>query len=1303
MVRRRSALSDDEPPAGGSSRIAVRVDTGGTFTDAIGVARDGRVLRAKVLSSSALRGRVERVVDGRSFATTVPWGTGDDVCRGMRLRWLSSDATNDATVVRFEAASGVVTVDGATGDAIAEVGASFELASDEPAAVLAARVLTGTPPPEPPPVDSIRLASTLGTNALLERAFPAPALFVTSGFADLLAIGNQARPDLFALDIRKPPPMYSRVVEVAGRLAADGTELEPLDLDAVRDAAERVVAEGVLNAAVVLMHAWRDPDHERAVCDVLEGAGFAHVTCSSDAARAIRIVERGTTAVVDAALAPVIGNYLDRIETALPDARLRVMSSAGGLAARAAFRPKDSLLSGPAGGVVGAATAASRAGFDRVLTLDMGGTSTDVARVADGDPEYDAEHVVGDATIVAPALAIETVAAGGGSVCWFDGDRLRVGPESAGATPGPACYGAGGPLTITDVNLLLGRVDPERFGIPVEREAAERALEGLLRDMVAGSRTDAPRAGDEVDTAEDVRPERDAVLRGLVEIADHRMADAIRTISVKRGHDPTEHALVAFGGAGPQHACGVAARLGISTVIVPPDTGLLSAVGLDAARLERFAEKTVLARLADEHALEADFADLEERASSILRDEGATAIETRRVAVVRFAGQDAALDLELTREAASNDRIARAFEGRYRTLFGHLPAARDLELVALRVVARERAVTEGDAAEPDSHEARPQATTPAEFDGRRVPAAVHERARLEPGARFTGPALVPEAHSVTVVPPGWLAWVDAHGALIVTRDAPADAASDASAGTVETPEAIHLELFTRRFESLVRDMGEQLRRTAVSTNVRERLDFSCGLLDPDGRLVANAPHIPVHLGALGLCVRSLRETIDLREGDTIVTNHPAHGGSHLPDVTVVTPAYADGHLLGYVASRAHHAEIGGRRPGSMPPDATCLADEGVVIPPTHVVRDGEARWDAMREVLSSGPFPSRAVDDNLADLAAAVAANTAGLRALEGLAREHGRDTVRRYMGELHDLAARKLASALATLDAGARTSGGGERTARDTLDDGTVVRVAVSIEPRRVCVDFEGSGAVHSGNLNATPAIVHSAVLYVLRLLIREPLPLNEGLLRDVELRIPEGVLNPAFDPDPRRCPAVVGGNVETSQRVVDTLIRALGLAACSQGTMNNLLFGNDRFGYYETIAGGAGAGPGFEGASAVHTHMTNTRITDPEVLEHRYPVRLERFAVRRGSGGAGRRRGGDGVVRELRFTEPVALSILAERREVGPPGGDGGDAGATGEQRVVRADGTTERLSGTAAAEIRAGDRVIVETPGGGGWGAE
>ncbi|HYE61016.1 MAG TPA: hydantoinase B/oxoprolinase family protein [Phycisphaerales bacterium] len=1253
----------------------VCVDTGGTFTDCIALSPTGEVRRAKVLSSSCLRAAVLESrgplmrITGRGLAALPSFA-------GFTLRVhdqgealiTKSHLLDDSTL---ELTLGL--------EVIVNPGSLCELSSGEPAPLLAARLATSTPLNHPFPPLELRLATTRGTNALLERRAGPAALFLTAGFADLLTIGTQQRPDLFALAPRKPRGIDCDTIEVSGRLDAHGRELQPLDIESLRVHAHALVSRGITCAAVALMHAWRNPAHEQLAAQVLRDAGFRHISLSSEIAGRIGYLDRARTTLVNAYLAPVVDSFVAEVAHGLgapnsnPTAtttspapntpRLLLMTSAGGLVTPDAFHPKDSLLSGPAGGVVGALDAARRSGFTRVLAFDMGGTSTDVARI-DNELDYVFEHRVGPGTVMAPAVAVESVAAGGGSVCWFDAAStlFRVGPQSAGASPGPACYGAGGPLTMTDVNLLLGRLDPSRVPLPLDCAASQRAAAALLAQVTAAGR----------DLSEQ------QMLDALLAVANEQMAAAMRTVSVRQGYDPRDYAILAFGGAGGQHACGVAALLGVDTVIVSQDVGLLSARGLAAAGIERFATRQVLASLTT--APLADIlAELSAHAAAQLENDGySKATITRRIIAARLAGQENTIAVEVDDTTDLEHQVRTGFARLFRQTYGYAPVARVLEVESIRVVAR--AMEEPfDIPTAPIYAPHSTSTTPSTWPS-------HPRESLRPGDSIHGPAIISEAHATTIVEHGWTATVDAAHALILRRDDPAPSAHAPA-------HAAEHDILAARLTAIATDMGEMLRRTALSTNVKDRLDFSCAVLDPDGELVVNAPHIPVHLGALGLCVRLVKHTLPMHPGDVVVTNHPAFGGSHLPDVTVIAPVYHDGTLIAFVATRAHHAEIGGIRPGSMPPGARTLAEEGVVIPPMHLIHHGEPRLDEFRRVLLEAPHPTRAVEENLADVRAQLAACTRGQHCLLALAAEFGPALPR----VMHTLRSRSESIVRAALERVVTR----ELAATEYLDDGSVINVTIRRDADKTIIDFTGSSPTHALNLNAPLGVIRSAVMYVLRLLVDEPLPLNEGLLRAVDLRVPEGMLNPLFDKDPARCPAVSAGNVETSQRVVDTLLKALNLAACSQGTMNNVVFGNDRFGYYETVCGGAGATATTHGESAVHTHMTNTRITDPEFLEHRYPVRLERFEIRRGSGGAGLFHGGDGVNREYTFLEPVSLSLLTQHRNERPYGLEGGTGGRRGHQVIFWPDGQSHQVPHFCSYDLPAGSRLFLETPGGGGWG--
>ncbi|MCP5558250.1 MAG: hydantoinase B/oxoprolinase family protein [Verrucomicrobiaceae bacterium] len=1220
----------------------ISADTGGTFTDCFALDPAGRQVRCKVLSSGCLRARVvtksSRMVGVEGLGAVDP-----KVLVGWRCRRVG-EAGNGIRVTVAESADGVLVFE--LESAAFDVGELIELHTGEEAPVLGVRLLTGTAPGADFPPMRMRLATTRATNALLEGKGAPTALFVTEGFRDLLVIGDQRRSDLFALSHAPRAVFAKTVVEVRERLAVDGTVLLDLDEAALRVAASDVVESGVRHAAVTLLHGYAHPQHERRVAEILVTAGFDHVSISSDIAPFAKLLIRAQSTVANATLTGPVDAFVrgvsEPLKAAMAGAPLQMLTSAGGLESAATIRPKDLLLSGPAGGAMGAATAAEQMGCAKVLTLDMGGTSTDVARI-DGRPGYRFVQKVGGMELMAPCVAIETVAAGGGSICAWTPLGLRVGPESAGSDPGPACYGKGGPLTITDVNVLLGRFDPALAPIPLDVNAARFRAEEL-RSAMGESMT------------------LEALLNGLLGLAVEQMADAMRRISVAEGFDPAEYGLLAFGGAGPQHACDVAMRLGMKTVLAPRQAGILSAVGLDGAQPERFAQRQTVARVDEMQSQLPEFVrELSAEASMALGD-AASEVTQLVLIEMRLRGQDQPLQVVWQ----SGDDLTQLYRTAYERLFGYAPSAeRVIEVVSVRVSVR----ASGEAAA----KSMPQDWLP-------IPGMEDQKKQR----------LIQDAFSTLVVLPGWK--VESLGDVGYRLRWEGVASVTADAGGLEL---LQRDLLRHRLHSLVDEMGALLCRTAISTNIRERLDFSCAVLDAEGRLISSAPHIPVHLGALGVCVREAVRGFELGEGDTLITNHPAFGGSHLPDITLITPVFSadGGALLGYVANRAHHAEIGGMAPGSMPPDAKCLEEEGVVISPRYLVRSGQSCFDELAELFSQGKFPTRSLSDNLADLHAQLAANRQGVVRLRDLAEDAGESWAPR-LKDILDHSASVMRSALQRIPEASQ--------AEQKLDDGSVIAVNLKRDGDGLVIDFCGTSGVHPGNLNATTAIVRSAVLYALRVWLAQDLPLNEGLLAPVNLVCPEGMLNPKFTGDAVRDPAVVGGNVEVSQRLVDTLFLALGVQACSQGTMNNLLFGNDRFGYYETVAGGAGAGDGYAGASALHTHMTNTAITDAEILEMRFPVRLWRFAVRGGSGGEGCWAGGDGVVREFEFLTPLTVSMLTQHRIEVPYGMNGGGPGCCGEQWLQRfAGGAPERLPASVRVAVQSGDRLTLMTPGGGGYG--
>jgi 5-oxoprolinase (ATP-hydrolysing) len=1120
----------------------------------------------------------------------------------------------------------------------------------------------------------VRIGTTLATNALLERKGAPSALLITRGFRDLLEIGNQARAQLFDLRIAKPEKLYRAVLEVDSRADPLGNVLGRADPEQVLRQLRPIRESGVTSAAIVVIHAYVAPELERELGALAAGAGFEHVALSHEVANELGMLARGDTAMLDAYVTPLLREYVRMLAAELPGSNLSFMQSSGGLTDASRFRGPAAILSGPAGGIIASARVAGDAGIGHVIGFDMGGTSTDVSRF-DGEYERSYETEVAQVRVRAPMLAIHTVAAGGGSLCRFDGRRMTVGPESAGADPGPLCYGnpRSDGLTLTDLNLLLGRLLPAHFPIALDHDRPRQALERVTGELRASGM---PWRAEEV-------------AEGFLRIANQNMAEAIRRVSVARGYDVRNYAIVVFGGAGGQHACAVARLLGVRRLLFHPLAGVLSAFGIGLADSTwHGAADAGRAALTDAAlaGLEPVMQRLIEEGRSVLEAEGfhPARIATSVRVDLRYAGTETSLSLPL----APAGELLSAFEARHSQVFGYSRSGHTLEVVELRVeaVGKRSALDQASAAPgATAGEPLPVRRTALWLDGRlnaQVP--VFERAALGAGQRLRGPALIVETTSTILLESEFELEVRSDG-LLIAADRRSDLEQAVSPGKPEL-DPVLLEIMGNHYMSIAEQMGHILQRTALSTNIRERLDFSCAVFDEGGELVANAPHIPVHLGAMGESVRAvLAAHPDLEPGDVFATNDPALGGSHLPDVTVVTPVHDPrGEVLFFTASRGHHADVGGTTPGSMPPFSSTLAEEGVVFRALRIVHRGTLERQAILDALNTGPYPARNPLQNLADLEAQIAANRGGARLLGDLVDRHGLAVVRAYMQHVQDDAAAKVSAEIARLPPG-------EHRFEDALDDGTPVIVTLRVAGERLAIDFTGTGGELSTNLNAPRAVTVAAVIYVLRSLVGAPIPLNAGCLRPVDLIIPRGSV---LDPRPDR--PVAGGNVETSQRVVDVLLAAVGRAAASQGTMNNLTFGDAGLGYYETIAGGAGAGPGFVGADAVHTHMTNTRITDPEVLESRFPVRLVEFAVRRGSGGRGRFRGGDGVSRELEFLRPMQVSILSERRTRAPFGLAGGEPGACGKNTL---DGTP--LPAKASFAASAGSRLRIDTPGGGGYG--
>ncbi len=1160
------------------------------------------------------------------------------------------------------------------------------------------RRLLGLAPGQAIPADAIqavKLGTTVATNALLERKGERTVLAITRGFGDALRIAYQDRPQLFARHIKLPPMVYERVVEIDERHAADGRVLVPLDRAACRPTLAAARRDGITAIAIVLMHGYRYPAHEAALAELAAELGFAQISVSHRVSPLMKLVGRGDTTVVDAYLSPILRRYIDGVAAELGGARLLVMQSNGGLADAQRIQGKDSILSGPAGGVVGAVETARAAGFARIIGFDMGGTSTDVSHFA-GAYERAFETRVAGVRMRAPIMQINTVAAGGGSILGFDGRRFRVGPESAGANPGPASYGGGGPLTVTDANLMVGRLQPDFFprlfgprgDQSLDRAVVVEKFEALAREVAA--------AAGGARTPEDVAD-------GYLRIANENMANAIKEISVQRGYDVTQYALCAFGGAGGQHACAVADHLGMRTIFIHPLAGVLSAFGIGLADCRALREAAI-ERPLDEAALDEVRAQLAALTADAAPELAASGVEPARMTAsatlhVRYEGTDTALPVPYRPDADDTVAVAAGFAAAHRQRFGFVaPDKRPvIEMVALELIGAMERPPEPAAAQRDTGAAplAPRAETVLFSAGARRAMPVFHRDDLRAGDHIDGAAMIIEPTGTVIVEPDWSAAVTDNGALVLTRRRAAPRAH--AVGTTVDP--VMLEVFNNLFMSIAEQMGATLENTATSVNIKERLDFSCALFDDDGELVANAPHIPVHLGSMSDSVQSVLRIHAgaIRPGNAYVVNAPYNGGTHLPDVTVVTPVFL-GDLAQpafWVASRGHHADIGGTTPGSMPPDSTTVDEEGVLIDNFLLVEGdgtggGRLREAEMRALLASGRYPARNPDQNMADLKAQIAANARGVAELGRVADAYELDVVLAYMRHVKANAEEQVRRVIEALSDGSFAY---------EMDNGSVIRVAIAIDRARRAarLDFTGTSPQQPNNFNAPSSVCRSAVLYVFRTLVGEDIPLNAGCLKPLEIVIPEGsMLNPRYPA------AVVAGNVETSQVVTDALYGALGVLAAGQGTMNNFTFGNARYQYYETLAGGSGAGPDHDGTAAVQINMTNTRLTDPEVLEWRFPVVLERFAIRHGSGGAGRHRGGDGVVRRVRFETAMTAAILANRRRVAPFGAAGGAPGLPGENHVERVDGRIERFGATHRVEVDPGDVFEIATPGGGGFGA-
>jgi 5-oxoprolinase (ATP-hydrolysing) len=1155
----------------------------------------------------------------------------------------------------------------------------------EDAAIQGIRELLKVPAGDPIPsgrIANVKMGTTVATNALLERKGEKTALLITKGFRDALRIGYQARPDIFAKEIILPGQLYSRVIEVDERVLADGTIEARPDGETIRSVLKTLKADGYESLAIVFLHSWKFPDHEQLVASLAREVGFAQVSVSHEVSPLVKIVGRGDTTVVDAYLSPILRRYVEQVASQLGNGpKLMFMMSSGGLTAAEMFQGKDAILSGPAGGVVGAVETSRLAGFEKMIGFDMGGTSTDVSHF-EGELERTLETEVAGVRMRAPMMRIHTVAAGGGSILSYRDNRFQAGPDSAGANPGPACYRRGGPLAVTDANVMVGKLKPEFFPA-IFGPGQDKPLD----DQIVRSKFDelAQRIGG---------LSSEEVADGFLKVAVENMANAIKKISVQRGYDVTEYALNCFGGAGGQHACAVADALGMETVLIHPFSGILSAYGMGLARVRANRSKALVKELnnALEPELQRIAAELKFETRSELAEQelSDSDISSFSRVHIRYDGTDMPIAVPLD----SVEAMVSRFEETHRKQFGFVFENKSLIVEAIEV----EAVGGGaDIDEPETslNERIKTATETTEIfsKGQWLEAAIHKRPNLEPGNQMPGPALIIEPHQTIVVEPGWSAAINARNHIVLARAE--TLARSAAIGTTADP--IMLEVFNNLFMSIAEQMGVTLQNTAYSVNIKERLDFSCAVFAADGSLVANAPHMPVHLGSMD---RSVEAIIDLNSGnihpgDVFILNAPYNGGTHLPDLTIVTPVFSsdEKEILFYVASRGHHADIGGMAPGSATPRATHLDQEGVLIDNFKLVDRGVIREVEMLDLLTNHPWPARNPIQNMADMRAQIAANEKGVIELRKIVDHFGLDVVAAYMGHVQDNAEESVRRVIDALSDCAHTY---------ETDTGQVIQVRISIDRtrREAIVDFTGTSDAWQNNYNAPEPVTRAAVLYVFRLMVESGIPMNAGCLKPIRIIVPEGcMLKPTYPA------AVVAGNTETSQHVTNCLLMALGAMANAQGTMNNLTYGNDRYQNYETICSGAPAGRmndgrAFAGASGVHTHMTNSRMTDPEILEMRFPVVLEEFSIRPNSGGRGKFNGGDGTRRVMRFLEDMECAILSSHRKRPPEGLLGGDNGQAGRTEIRRLDGTLEELEHCDQTSVLAGEAVIVTTPTSGGY---
>ncbi|MFO0943064.1 MAG: hydantoinase B/oxoprolinase family protein [Pirellulales bacterium] len=1304
------------------------IDVGGTFTDCLVRTVEGKILRTKTLSSSRVPVSMVTETGNDQPLKSLRFAELKNDCPQFwceaELRGFDSAGQQIASATVIDFSSGSIALDRPI-DSM-EV-SRFELFANCEAPVLAVRRILQVPLSLPLPAMTVRLGTTRGTNALLTRNGAKVALLVTSPFEQLLEIGDQTRPELFALNINKPPQLTTIQLGIHERLAADGSLIQALDVDQAKEQLQRAKQIGCQSLAISLMHSYRNPSHELALANLAREFEFDHVSVSHSLASVVEFVARTQTAVVDAYLSPIIRSYFRRLCEQFggkESVELLVMTSAGGLVDWREYSGKDCVLSGPAGGAV-ALSQIRQTLKQPIIGLDMGGTSTDVCRAGE-QTELQYESTKAGVRILTPTLPIETVAAGGGSICWFDGVSLRVGPQSAGAYPGPACYGRGGPLTITDLNIVSGRIPLEQFPFPIDIEASWKRIDELLQ---------------QIESQPSVWS-RELLIDGLRRLATQQMAEAVRTVSIKQGEDPRDHALVGFGGAAGQHICEIAESLGITSVVDHEDAGLLSAVGMGLA-CRRFDQAIpVYQPLAD-----ASFDDLLIQAYAIANqlnkklngrqstnevsgNKSARPVEYCSVATLdaelRYQGTDSTLTIAIegqvrgkstktsseTWETSSDlhSQLGQRFNELHQQRYGYLREHRQLELVALRVSVQsseQRSLLDlvkvRSATKPELERSNGQPIDSEASNA--IPTFL--RSSLRPGDSLSGPLIVLNSGSTLFVDPSWHLSVEPTGMLRLKHSGKnAALKNEQSEGEPTKFDPVLRDCYAQRLSAIATQMGYVLQQTAVSVNIKQRRDFSCAVFDGCGNLLANAPHVPVHLGAMGVTVRAILDCFpEMQPGDSFLCNDPYCGGSHLPDLTLVQPVFESKQTTPrfFLANRAHHADIGGVAPGSMSIMATRLEQEGVVISPFRLTSGGRSCIEQLKQMVDASPHPPRNWIENLADLNAQQAACNRGNQLLQDYAQSIGWTAMKANADHLLDAGQYRMSQFIQhELEPMCGLTRSNSLKFNDALEDGTAICVCISRTGNdRLRFDFTGTGPASATNLNANPSIVTAAVLYVLRTLVNDELPLNEGVLRTVDLIIPTSVLNPQPAHPAGLSPAVAAGNVETSQRVVDTLLGAFQAAAASQGTMNNTLFGNSSFGFYETICGGSGATATGDGASAVHTHMTNTRLTDPEVLELRYPVRLLEFRIRAGSGGNGHHRGGDGIVRTFQFLEPVTLSLLTSRRSSQPFGIQGGSPGLSGENWLKKPNENWLKLPSSCQTDLAEGSILSILTPGGGGFG--